>query len=52
MSPLRFSLFGFGRLKRHNTLYTEALALHGEGSPHSEPWARAKQLYDAVISDE
>lgn len=39
-------------MNRHNKLYTEALALHGEGSPHSESWARAKKLYDAVISDE
>lgn len=36
---------------RHNLIYKEALALHGEGSPHSEAWSRAKQLYDTVISD-
>lgn len=37
---------------RHNAVYEQALALHGEGSPHSDAWARAKKLYDTVISDE
>ncbi|CAM9141767.1 unnamed protein product [Scytosiphon promiscuus] len=39
------------REARHNSLYKQALALHGEGSPHSDAWAKAKQLYDTVISD-
>lgn len=38
--------------RRHNAAYKEALAFHGAGTPHSEAWASAKQLYDAVISDE
>ncbi|CAN0064330.1 unnamed protein product, partial [Ectocarpus sp. 8 AP-2014] len=40
------------REARHNAVYEQALALHGEGAPHSDAWARAKKLYDTVISDE
>lgn len=37
---------------RHNAAYKEALFLHGEGLPHSDDWARARHLYESVLSDE
>lgn len=51
--PLWRTLFFYPcrHLGRHNATYKEALILHGEGSPHSEAWAKAKQLYDSILAD-